>query len=139
MIRTAGVVLLLSFFAVSCASSPQGGKGADSSSDAQVVPGDHAPHVSHEPQEDQVEPNRPIDSEAYYHYVRALMYQNQGKLYETAKEFKKVLKYDPAALDVYAALTSLYLQLGEIEKATKVCKKGLNIDPNHSRLLLNWE
>jgi len=110
MIRTAGVVLLLSFFAVSCASSPQGGKGADSSSDAQVVPGHHAAQVSHEPQEDQVEPNRPIDSEAYYHYVRALMYQNQGKLYETAKEFKKVLKYDPAALDVYAAPTSLYLQ-----------------------------
>ena len=68
------------------------------------------------------------------HLQHALTLQALNRNTQAAAEFEKVVQLDPSSYEAWVALSSLYRQLREDEKATDAAAKAADLDP-HARAL----
>ncbi len=61
---------------------------------------------------------------APYHYSLGTSLMLDGKYAEAAKEYEKALALDPKSAFLAAELASLYVKMGELDRALSVCEQA---------------
>ncbi len=77
------------------------------------------------------------DGEIDYLMQVAYLFYKEGKLEESEKIFKGILRIVPDDSYPYFGLGSIYLRRGEFERSIKYYKKGLELNPEDVGTLLN--
>jgi tetratricopeptide (TPR) repeat protein len=70
------------------------------------------------------------DPRSYYHYLMALKAERHNLFEEAAAHYNEVIRFDPAAEDIYEHLAVLYLRSGQIEKSYQTAMDALNLYPD---------
>jgi tetratricopeptide (TPR) repeat protein len=74
------------------------------------------------------------DPRSYYHYLMALKAE-RNNLFETATvHYNEVIRFDPAAEDIYEHLAVLYLRSGQIGLSFQTANDALNLYPDNLAL-----
>ena len=60
---------------------------------------------------------RPISPEAYEHFTRALLYEEEERWDEAAREVQQGLPFDDEGAEVRAHLATLFIRLGRVDDA----------------------
>ena len=77
----------------------------------------------------QVVISRAIGPDAYAHYARAQLYEEDQNWEEAARELRRVLALDDQAPEVRAQLADVLLQLGELDDAAEEVERSLALEP----------
>lgn len=80
----------------------------------------------------QVVVSRAISPDAYAHYARAQLYEEDQSWDEAARELRRVLVLDDQAPEVRAQLADVLLQLGEVGDAAEEVERSLALEPTVS-------
>lgn len=72
---------------------------------------------------------RAIGPDAYAHYARAQLYEEDQDWDQAARELRRVLSLDDQAPEVRAQLADVLLQLGEVDDAAEQVERSLAIEP----------
>jgi tetratricopeptide (TPR) repeat protein len=72
---------------------------------------------------------RAISPEAYEHVTRALLYEEESRYDDAARELQRALPFDDGAAEVRAHLADLFLKLGRVEDAAEQVDRSLRIAP----------
>ena len=72
---------------------------------------------------------RTIEAVGYYDYDQGVEYENQGKLVEAIKSFKKFITENPNNQDAHYHLGCCFKKKGEMNEAIVAFKKAIAIDP----------
>jgi len=70
--------------------------------------------------------------DAAYHYSLGTMLTLDGKFKEAAKEYEAALALDPKSSFLAAELASLYVKMGELDRALTVCEQSLIYNPDQA-------
>jgi len=77
----------------------------------------------------QVVVSRAISPDAYEHYARGQLYEEEQRWDEAAQELRRVLMFDDQAPEVRAQLADVLLQLGQLDEAAEEVERSLAIEP----------
>lgn len=77
----------------------------------------------------QVVVSRAISPDAYAHYARAQLYEEEQSWDEAARELRRVLALDDQAPEVRAQLADVLLQAGQVADAADEVERSLAIEP----------
>ena len=77
----------------------------------------------------QVIVSRAISPDAYAHYARAQLYEEEQNWDEAARELRRVLALDDQAPEVRAQLADVLLQTGQVDDAADQVERSLAIEP----------
>jgi len=77
----------------------------------------------------QVVISRAIGPDAYAHYARAQLYEEEQNWEEAARELRRVLALDDQAPEVRAQLADVLLQLGQLDDAAEEVERSLALEP----------
>ena len=77
----------------------------------------------------QVIVTRAVSPDAYAHYARAQLYEEEQNWEQAAVELRRVLALDDQAPEVRAQLADVLLQLGEVNDAADQVERSLAIEP----------
>src|SRR5262245_49855231 len=67
-------------------------------------------------------------SQAYYHFSRARLLDDQGQASQAIEEFKKALELDPNNSLIYSEMAESYLRNNRPREATETATKAISID-----------
>jgi tetratricopeptide (TPR) repeat protein len=70
-------------------------------------------------------------SQAYYHFSRARLLDDQGQASQAIEEYKKALELDPNNSLIYSEMAESYLRNGRAREATETANKAIQIDPDN--------
>jgi Tfp pilus assembly protein PilF len=70
---------------------------------------------------------RPISPEAYEHFTRALLYEEEERWDEAAREVQQGLPFDDEGAEVRAHLATLFIRLGRVDDAAEQVQRSLEI------------
>jgi tetratricopeptide (TPR) repeat protein len=70
---------------------------------------------------------RAISPEAYDHVARALLFEEEARWEEAARELQRALPFDDGAAEVRAHLADLFLRLGRVDDAAEQVQRSLEI------------
>jgi tetratricopeptide (TPR) repeat protein len=79
-------------------------------------------------------------SQAYYHFSKARLLDDQGKASEAIDEYKKALELEPNNSLIYTEMADSYARNNKIREATDTANKAIQLDKNNieaHRLLTN--
>lgn len=77
----------------------------------------------------QVVVSRAINPDAYEHYARAQLYEEEQRWDEAVRELQRVLAVDDQAPEVRAQLADVLLQMGQVDDAAEEVERSLAIEP----------
>jgi tetratricopeptide (TPR) repeat protein len=75
----------------------------------------------------QVIVTRSVDPNAYEHFARALLYEEEGRHQEAIGEIKRALNFDSEAPELYARLAELLLHLDRLDEAARAVRTSLRL------------
>src|SRR5215831_13811160 len=70
-------------------------------------------------------------AQAYYHFSRARLLDDQGQASQAIDEYKKALELDPNNSLIYSEMAQSYLRNNRLRDATDTAKKAISIDPDN--------
>lgn len=72
---------------------------------------------------------RAVSPEAYNHVARALLYEEEERWDEAARELQRALPFDPEAAEIRAHLAELFVKLGRLDDAAEQIARSREIAP----------
>ena len=69
-------------------------------------------------------------TEAYYHFSRAKILDDQGQPNQAIEEYKKALELDPNNSLIFSEMAESYLRNNKIREAVDAAEKAVRVDPN---------
>ncbi|MBD3271955.1 MAG: tetratricopeptide repeat protein, partial [Elusimicrobia bacterium] len=73
-----------------------------------------------------------FNRDAYQHFLRGLIFEQEGKYQEALDEYRDTVTLDPQAAYVHKSLSTLNMKIGRLEDAIQSTKKLLEIDPSNA-------
>src|SRR5215475_15623373 len=70
-------------------------------------------------------------SEAYYHFSKARLLDDQGQAGQAIDEYKKALELDPNNSLIYSEMAESYLRNSKPREAAETANKAIQIDPDN--------
>src|SRR5437763_6589198 len=70
-------------------------------------------------------------AQAYYHFSKARLLDDQGQASQAIDEFKKALELDPNNSLIYSEMAESYLRNNRLADARDMAQKAVQIDPNN--------
>jgi tetratricopeptide (TPR) repeat protein len=70
-------------------------------------------------------------SQAYYHFSRARLLDDQGQANQAIEEYKKALALDPNNSLIYSEMAESYLRNNRLREATDTASKAISVDPDN--------
>jgi tetratricopeptide (TPR) repeat protein len=70
-------------------------------------------------------------AQAYYHFSKARLLDDQGQASQAIDEYKKALELDPNNSSIYSEMAESYLRNSRLRDATETAQKAVQIDPNN--------
>jgi tetratricopeptide (TPR) repeat protein len=70
-------------------------------------------------------------AQAYYHFSRARLLDDQGQVSQAIDEYKKALELDPNNSLIYSEMAESYLRNSRLRDATETAQKAVQIDPGN--------
>ena len=74
------------------------------------------------------------DPRAYFHYLKAYKYEQEGDFDEAARHYALVVQFDPTREKLHTHLVSLYLRTGQFEQALAAGEEAINRYPGNVRV-----
>ena len=74
------------------------------------------------------------DPRAYFHYLKAYKYEQEGDFDEAARHYALVVQFDPSREKLHSHLISLYLRTGQFEKALAAGEESISRYPDNVRV-----
>jgi Tfp pilus assembly protein PilF len=72
---------------------------------------------------------RAIAPDAYEHVARALLFEEEQRWEEAARELQRALSYDDQAAEVWAQLADLLVRMGELDDAKERIERSFEVEP----------
>lgn len=69
--------------------------------------------------------------EAYYHFSKARILDEQGHASEAIEEYRKALALDPSNSLIYSEMAESYLKNNRIREAVEIANQAIKADPNN--------
>lgn len=79
----------------------------------------------------QTAPNSPNKGQAYFHFTRARVLDEQGQWNRAIEEYKKALEFDPGNSFIYSGIAETYLRHRRVRDAVDAAEKAVQTDPNN--------
>jgi Tfp pilus assembly protein PilF len=73
-----------------------------------------------------------------YHYSLGTSLMLDGKYAEAAREYEKALSLDPKSAFLASELATLYVKMGELDRALSVCEQSLVHNPTRWKPTATW-
>src|SRR5262245_39124838 len=70
-------------------------------------------------------------AQAYYHFSKARILDDQGQLNQAIEEFKKALEFDPNNSLIYSEMAESYLKNTRVREAADAAEKAVKADPDN--------
>src|SRR5436309_15877090 len=70
-------------------------------------------------------------AQAYYHFSKARLLDDEGQANQAVDEYKKALELDPNNSMIYSELAESYLRNNRASAAADTATKAVQIDPNN--------
>src|SRR5438874_9530940 len=70
-------------------------------------------------------------AQAYYHFSKARLLDDQGQANQAVDEYKKALELDPSNSLIYSELAESYMRNNRLQLALETAGKAISIDPNN--------
>jgi len=70
-------------------------------------------------------------AQAYYHFAKARLLDDQGQANPAIEEFKKALELDPNNSLIFSEMAQSYLRNNKFREATDTATKAITIDPDN--------
>jgi tetratricopeptide (TPR) repeat protein len=70
-------------------------------------------------------------AEAYYHFSKARLLDDQGQANQAIDEYKKALELDPNNSLIYSEMAQSYLRSNRLREAADTAVKAISIDPDN--------
>jgi len=72
---------------------------------------------------------RAIGPDAYEHVARALLFEEEQRWEEAARELQRALSYDDQAAEIWAHLADLQVRMGQVDEAKTCIERSFEIEP----------
>src|SRR5262245_36678669 len=69
--------------------------------------------------------------DAYYHFAKARVLDDQGRTSQAIDEYKKALELDPNNSDIYSEMAAMYLKNNRVRDAVETAEKAIKTDPDN--------
>src|SRR5438552_7212490 len=70
-------------------------------------------------------------AEAYYHFSKARLLDDQGQASQAIDEYKKALELDPNNSLIYSEMAESYLKNNRVREAVDTATQAIKTDPNN--------
>src|ERR1700688_385065 len=70
-------------------------------------------------------------AQAYYHFSKARLLDDQGKANEAIDEYKKALELEPANSLIYSEMAESYARNNKVREATDNANKAIQLDKDN--------
>ena len=72
-----------------------------------------------------------VKGEAYYHFSKGRMLDDQGRSSQAIDEYKKALELDPNNSQIYSEMAESYLKNNRVREAVDTANQAIKADPNN--------